>query len=211
MKLSVPTLLLTLLAPTLLAPALLAQTPAPKPAPGKEPAQQEKANEDKAKDEKAKPAADRVDFAAQIWPILEARCTECHTTPKAGPDGRVKKPKGGVILDTKDGMLASKRGKLVVAGKPEESLLYTPLVLPADDEDRMPPPKAKVNTPLPKEQTDLIARWIREGGDFGAWTGLPAAEGDASEKPAGKTNEKAGEKPAEKTGEKPATPPKTGK
>jgi hypothetical protein len=49
---------------------------------------------------------------------------------------------------------------LIVVGKPEESELYERITLPADDRKRMP---KKPAPPLPKEVTDLIARWIREG------------------------------------------------
>ena len=122
-----------------------------------------------AQDQAPKPAA--VDFATQIWPILESRCVECHRTAFAGPDGKLKKPKGGVTLDTRTGIETSKKRKLVVAGKPADSLLYEAITLPADDEDRMPPEKAKDNTPLPQAQIDLIKQWIEQGASFGTWTG----------------------------------------
>jgi hypothetical protein len=164
-------------------------------------------------------AANKVDFQKQIWPILEKRCLECHSTAKAGPDGRMKKPKGGVTLDSKDGITTGKGGKLVIAKKPEDSLIYKSTTLPADDEDRMPSAKAKNNTPLPKEQTDLIKLWIEQGADFGTWTGKAKEAGDdkgkteksgekgeEKEKPGSKT----GEKPGEKSGEKPKEKPKGG-
>lgn len=148
--------------------------------------------------------AGKVDFEKQIWPILEKRCIECHSTAKAGPDGRMKKPKGGVVLDTKDGITSSKKGKLVVAKHPDDSLMYKSTTLPADDEDRMPP--AKKGEPLAKEQTDLIKQWITEGGEFGAWTGKAAetTEKQKGDAPQGKPGEKAGETPTDK----PKDPPK---
>jgi hypothetical protein len=110
-----------------------------------------------------------VDFQKQIWPILEKRCVECHATAHAGPDGKLKKPKGGVVFDSKDGITTSKRGKLVVAKKAASSLMVESISLPADDEDRMPP--AKKGDPLTKEQIALITKWIDDGADFGKWTG----------------------------------------
>lgn len=110
-----------------------------------------------------------VDFQKQIWPILEKRCIECHSTAHTGPDGKTKKPKGGVVLDSKEGITTSKRGKLVVANKAAGSLLIESISLPADDEDRMPP--AKKGDPLSKEQIALITKWIDDGADFGKWTG----------------------------------------
>ncbi|MBX3461657.1 MAG: hypothetical protein KF830_00665 [Planctomycetes bacterium] len=111
----------------------------------------------------------KIDFEQQIWPIFEKRCVECHATAHTDADGKVKKPKGGVVLDTKEGITTSKRGKLVVAGKAKSSMIYESITLPADDEDRMPP--AKKGDPLPKEQIEKIQQWIDDGADFGKWTG----------------------------------------
>jgi hypothetical protein len=120
------------------------------------------------------PAQGAVDFQRQVLPILESRCVECHATAHPGPDGRLKKPKGGVVLDSKAGITG--KADLVVARKPDESLLLQVVTLPADDEDRMPP--AKKGAPLSKEQTALIASWIEQGASFGSWTGRKA-EGPA--------------------------------
>jgi len=140
-----------------------------------------------AQDAGGKPAqepkkAEAVDFEKQVWPILEKNCLECHSKAAPGPDGKMKKPKGGVVLDSKDAITAGKKGKLLVAKKSGESLLHTSISLAADHEDRMPP--AKKGDPLPKEQQDLIKQWIDEGADFGKWTA--------------KKDDKKGDKPAEK-------------
>jgi hypothetical protein len=137
--------------------------------------------------------AEAVDFEKQVWPILEKSCLECHSKAAPGPDGKMKKPKGGVVLDSKDAITAGKKGKLLVAKKSGESLLYTSISLAADHEDRMPP--AKKGDPLPKEQQDLIKQWIDEGANFGKWTAkkddkpaekkdgdAPAEKGDKAEK-----------------------------
>lgn len=134
----------------------------------------------------------KVDFAKEIWPILEKRCVECHAAPHT-ENGRTKKPKGGVTLDSKEGILASKRGKLVVAGKPDDSLLFGSITLPADDEDRMPPEKK--GDPLTKAQTDLIKAWIEGGADFGKWTGAKPDEkegGKGKDEPKGKDDKPKG-------------------
>jgi hypothetical protein len=209
---------LALLTTTLLAtvwlplPTLTAQEPHHPPAAEK--AKDGKSQEGKSQDKKdtgkkdagKKEAAAKIDFAAQIFPILEARCIGCHSTPTPGPDGRMKKPKGGVVLDSKDGITQSKKGKVLAPRKPEDSLLYTLIVKPENDEDRMPTPKAKDPTPLPKEQTDLIKEWIAQGADFGTWTSAHApAEAKATD---GKADGKPGEKPADKPKDKPADKPK---
>lgn len=151
-----------------------------------------------AKNDKAAAAA-KVDFEKQIWPILEKRCIECHSAEKVGADGKPKKPKGGVVLNSKDGITSSKKGKLVIAKKHEDSLIFKSTTLPADDEDRMPP--AKKGDPLSQEQTDLIKQWIDEGANFGTWTGKKEGADkvkDAADKPKGKSD-----KPGEAGGDKP--------
>ncbi len=144
--------------------------------------------------DKDKPAAAKVDFAKEILPIFEKRCVECHSPAAPGPDGKMKKPKGSVVLTSKETILSGKKGKLIVAKKPGDSLVYQSITLAADHEDRMPP--AKKGEPLSKEQTDLIKKWIEEGADFGTWTGKKDGEaGKETDKP--KTD-----KPANEGGDK---------
>lgn len=133
--------------------------------------------------------AEKVEFEKHILPILEKNCFECHRAPFTDKDGKTRKPKGGVILETKENIMGGKKGKLLKPKDSAASLLYTSITLAADDEDRMPP--AKKGDPLPKEETDLIKKWIDDGAEFGKWTGKK--EGDDKEK--GKDKPKAGETP----------------
>lgn len=114
-----------------------------------------------------------VDFVKQVWPILQKRCLECHGQVTAA-DGQVRGGKGGVTLDSKAAITASKKGRLVVAKKPDESLLVRVISLPAEHGDLMPP--AKKGGPLPKEQQELIRRWIAEGASFGTWKAKEGAK-----------------------------------
>ncbi|HEU4417719.1 MAG TPA: c-type cytochrome domain-containing protein [Planctomycetota bacterium] len=160
-----------------------------------------------------KPGADSIDFQKQVWPILEKTCLKCHATASTGSDGKVKKPKGGVVLDSKQGITTSKKGKLVVAKKPADSLLYNAISLPADHEDRMPP--AKEGDALAKDKQELIFKWIEQGANFGSWTGKAKEGGDGGsadkEGPAEKGGEKGGEKgKGDKPEEKPNDKPKPG-
>jgi hypothetical protein len=132
----------------------------------------------------AQDKAASIDFATKIWPILEKNCIECHQAPFVDENGRTKRPKGGVVFDSKDGILGSKKGTVVVAKKSADSLLYQSISLPADDEDRMPPPKK--GGPLSKEQIELIQKWIDGGADFGKWTGKAEEKPKDKEKDAGK-------------------------
>jgi len=130
-----------------------------------------------------------VDFARQVWPILEERCIECHSSPERTTSGRLRKPKAGVQLDSPAGIRSSQRGSVVVAGRPEASLLYERIRLPRGDEDIMPP--ARHGEPLTKAQTDLIRRWITEGASYGTWRGVsgrtdPAAGAEGARKRGGR-------------------------
>jgi uncharacterized membrane protein len=110
---------------------------------------------------------EKADFQKDVLPILEKNCLQCHHTPDA-KDNRYR-PKGGVILDNKEGITTSKKGKLIVAKHPEDSVLYQAVTKAADARNRMPP--AKTAEPLGKETTEILKKWITEGADFGTWTG----------------------------------------
>ena len=118
------------------------------------------------------PAADKVDFGTQIYPILKQNCLSCHAaTYVDSASGRNKKPKAGLRLDTTEliakGYLNAddEQVKAVVPGRPDESPIYIKTTLPADHDDIMPPK----GDPLTKMQQDLIKRWISEGAHFGSF------------------------------------------
>ena len=126
-----------------------------------------------------------VDFAKDVWPIIEARCVECHGAPKKDARGRLRKPKGGLRLDGRHWItVGGNGGKVLVFGGAKASSLYSLVALPADDPDIMP---AK-GEPLKKSQIATIRRWIDEGAKFGAWTGAAGpVGGESSEKKAATT------------------------
>jgi hypothetical protein len=97
------------------------------------------------------PAANApVDFA-QVQSILESKCLECHNPTKI---------KGKLLMDTAEALLkGGDSGPALVPGKPDESSLIKRLVLPADDDDVMPPKGG----PLPADQIALLKRWVAEG------------------------------------------------
>ncbi|HZL87313.1 MAG TPA: PSD1 and planctomycete cytochrome C domain-containing protein [Pirellulaceae bacterium] len=88
-----------------------------------------------------------VTFEKQIAPILATRCAKCHGEGKleAGLDVRRK-----FLLDK-----GGDSGPAIVAGKPEESLLWQKL-----DKGEMPP---KEEGPLDARHKDMIRRWIVAG------------------------------------------------
>jgi mono/diheme cytochrome c family protein len=103
-------------------------------------------------------AGEPVDFERDVWPILQERCVTCH-----GPLDDF----GKLRLDSKDRILkGGDRGKALVPGKPDQSLMYTRVILPAGDLDIMP----AEGDPLDEKQAEILRRWIAEGADFGDWT-----------------------------------------
>ncbi|MCC9606205.1 PSD1 and planctomycete cytochrome C domain-containing protein [Blastopirellula sp. JC732] len=95
----------------------------------------------------AKPALPSVDFAGDIFPILQRSCIECH-----GPN----KEEGGLRLDQRDYALDS---GAIEPGSPEESELLRRIVLPRGHDDIMP----AIGEPLNKNQVAAIRGWIKQG------------------------------------------------
>lgn len=90
-----------------------------------------------------------------IAPMLSARCYACHGELKSRADLR---------LDSPDFILrGSEHGAILVAGQAENSILYTNLKLPLDDDAHMPPDGEPQLSP---EQIELIRWWIAEGASF---------------------------------------------
>ena len=89
----------------------------------------------------------------QAKAILQQRCVKCH-----GP----LKPKEGLNLSTLRGVArGGKSGKVVVAGRPADSLLWKQV-----DTDEMPP-----ENPLSADDKAVLRDWIQSGAD-----GLPAGD-----------------------------------
>jgi len=91
-------------------------------------------------------------FESKIRPILVANCYECHSV-QAANRGKLK---GGLLLDTKDGIrTGGDTGPAVVPGHVSESLLLKAL----RQEDLEMPPKGK----LSDEVIADFVRWIEMG------------------------------------------------
>ena len=96
-------------------------------------------------------AADRIDFALDVKPLLESACLSCH-----GPE----KPKGDLQLMSRAlALKGGEKGADLVPGKPTASRLYTSTILPAGHDDIMPPK----GDPLTKTQTEVLRKWIEQG------------------------------------------------
>ena len=94
-------------------------------------------------------------FDALIQPILDERCVACHNPSK---------PKGGLLLDTSEGLLeGGDDGPAVVAGRSEESELIHRIWLPLAHQDHMPP---EGRPQLTVAEAELIRWWIDQGASF---------------------------------------------
>lgn len=115
--------------------------------------------------------AQAVDFEKEVLPIFKDRCFDCHQKERTDEKtGKVKKPKGKFRMDSAELLLkGGSEGKNIVPGKPDESTVYTSVIVPESDDKAMPP-EGKGDR-LTKEQQEIIKKWIAEGANFGAWKG----------------------------------------
>ena len=92
-----------------------------------------------------------------IRETLDENCVKCH-----GPE----KTKGKLRLDIPDDLKdLSRETPVIIPGDPDQSLLVELIMLPDDDEDRMPP----LEEPgLSKVQQRGIAEWVRAGAPWPA-------------------------------------------
>ncbi|MEQ2007629.1 MAG: PSD1 and planctomycete cytochrome C domain-containing protein [Limisphaerales bacterium] len=97
------------------------------------------------------PAEDLEFFEKRIRPLLAERCYECHS---AG----AKKLKGGLHLDSRDGVLKGGDTRpAVVPGQPEKSLLIE--AVRYGNQDLQMPPKSR----LSDAQIADLAEWVKRG------------------------------------------------
>jgi uncharacterized membrane protein len=91
-------------------------------------------------------------YAKHIDPIFDRNCVSCHGEAKT---------KGGLRLDSYALLMrGGKDGRVIVAGKPEQSLLLERVTLPPDHKQFMP---AEGNPPLKPEEIAWIRAWVLDG------------------------------------------------
>lgn len=112
-------------------------------------------------------AAQSVDFARDVFPILKQHCLECH-----GADEQ----EGDLRVDQSDILLSE---DFVTPGDASDSLLHDVLIS-EDEEERMPP--AEEGPPLPANEIDIIKSWIDQGAKWADISAqLPAATTETSD------------------------------
>jgi hypothetical protein len=98
-------------------------------------------------------------FIKQINPILDTNCVTCHG------GGQIK---GGLRMDSYEQLMkGGKDGPVIVAGKPDSSLLLQRVTLSPDHKGFMP---AEGRPPLRAEQIAWIRAWIQQGASSSAKT-----------------------------------------
>jgi uncharacterized membrane protein/mono/diheme cytochrome c family protein len=142
------------------------------------------------------PASSATDaYAETIAPLFAERCKTCH-----GPT----KKKGGLRLDTREGLLAGgEDGPVLVPGDPAASLLFQRVSLPLEHEDHMPPEGKPQPT---QEELAALEAWIAAGAPFGAASAAEAEKEEASA-PASQEKEEEEEAASPPPPAKPAGPP----
>ncbi len=102
--------------------------------------------------------ADVQFFETKVRPLLSEFCFKCH--------GDVKRPKGGLRLDSLSAMLTGgDQGPALVPGQPDKSLLIKAITY-ADKELKMPPAQK-----MTREQIAQLTDWVRRGA---SWPGSSA-------------------------------------
>jgi len=104
----------------------------------------------------------KVDFNAEIRPILNKNCIVCH--------GGVKKSGGFGLLFRQDALEATESGKpAIIPGNPEESEMIKRL-RNSNPEFRMP----LNHPPLTEKEIVLLVRWIKQGANWeDHWAYIP--------------------------------------
>ncbi len=90
-------------------------------------------------------------FESRVRPVLVEHCYGCHSA-------QVRKPKGGLLLDSAEGLRkGGSSGAVLVPGKPDDSLLVQ--AIRYDDETTRMPPRAK----LPAAAIADLEQWVKNG------------------------------------------------
>ena len=104
------------------------------------------------------------EFIRKVLPTLQKKCMSCHREPYKTKYGRVKKPKGKLILNTPNGLKKS-----VIPNNPEQSPLFKRVTLKKEDDEFMPPQGKE--DPLTKNELKNLRDWIQSGAKTRGWKG----------------------------------------
>jgi hypothetical protein len=100
----------------------------------------------------ADPTPEQIEhFEKKVRPVLVQHCYKCHST-------QAKRPKGGLLLDSREGLLkGGDNGPVLAPGQPDKSRLIQ--AVRYGDPDLQMPPKGKLPEPA---IADLVS-WVKMG------------------------------------------------
>ena len=113
--------------------------------------------------------ADKLAFyTSKVLPILQDRCYECHGNGKH---------KGGLSMDVRSSLVSRDSNGIwiVQPGDPAHSLMIERCLLPAEDDDAMPPKGDR----LKATELEFLRTWIAAGAVMPAGSGAIAANGSS--------------------------------
>ncbi len=104
-----------------------------------------------------------ISFSADVQPILEIACLECHNE-----SGEGVAMSGFSVASYESVMKGTDLGPVVIAGSSISSNLYRVIAGKTDPEIRMPPHHEEAwadgrGTPLADDEIAIIAAWIDQG------------------------------------------------
>lgn len=116
----------------------------------------------------------RVDFSAEVKPLLNKKCISCH--------GGVKKEGGFSVLFREEALGKTESGEpAIIPGQPDKSELIK-RILSKDPEERMP----YKHEPLSEKEIAMLKQWIKEGAEWGEhWAYIPVKQVDVPDGSAG--------------------------
>lgn len=107
----------------------------------------------------------KVDFSADVKPILNKKCITCH--------GGVRAKAGFSVLFREEALAKTESGKpAIIPGDPDASELMHRITTD-NPEDRMP----YKHEPLTKEEISVLRKWIKQGAKWGEhWAYIPVKQ-----------------------------------
>ncbi len=104
-------------------------------------------------------------FNERVWPLLEGKCLQCHG---------VEKQKGGLRLDSREGLMrGGEGGPVVVVGDPSKGSLMR--AVHSTDEELQMPPKERLSA----AEISVLGRWIAGGAPWPDPVAVLYEDGDA--------------------------------
>ena len=107
----------------------------------------------------------KIDFTAQVKPIINKNCITCH--------GGVRQKGGFSLLFREEALAKTESGRFgIVPGDPGNSEMIRRINL-KDPEERMP----YKHDPLNKDEIDILTKWVKQGAQWGEhWAYVPVKD-----------------------------------